>query len=82
MQCARALIASLRNTRPGQTTRIGSGIFSIVRTCTLDVCVRSRNYAKAYQYLKQCVFEYPETEWARRARGLLLQEEKAFREFQ
>ena len=47
-----------------------------------DVCVRRRDYTKAYQYLKQCVFEYPETEWARRARGLLLQEEKAFREFQ
>ena len=47
-----------------------------------DVCVRRRDYSGAYRYLKQCVFEYPETEWARRARGLLLQEEKAFRDFE
>ena len=32
--------------------------------------------------LKQTVFEYPETEWARRARGLLLQEGKNFKEFE
>ena len=47
-----------------------------------DVCVRRRDYSGAYRYLKQCVFEYPETEWARRARGLLLQEEKALRDFE
>ena len=47
-----------------------------------DVCCRRRDYAKAYHYLKQTVFEYPETEWARRARGLLLQEERSFKEFQ
>ena len=49
---------------------------------TGDVCVRRHDYTKAYQYLKQCVFEYPETEWARRARGLLLQEARAFKEFE
>ena len=47
-----------------------------------DVCVRRRDYTKAYQYLKRTVFEYPETEWARRARGLLLQEGKNFKDFE
>ncbi len=42
MQWARAEMASLRKTRPGQMTRIGSFMFSIVRTCTDDVWVRSR----------------------------------------
>ena len=46
-----------------------------------DVCVRRRDYTKAYQYLKRTVFEYPETEWARRARGLLLQEGRNFKDF-
>ena len=44
-----------------------------------DVSVRRKDYAKAYQYLKRTVFEYPETEWARRARGLLLQESQNFK---
>ena len=39
-----------------------------------DVCVRRKDYANAYRHLKRTVFEFPETEWARRARGLLLQE--------
>ena len=47
-----------------------------------DVCVRRHDYTKAYQYLKRTVFEFPETEWARRARGLLLQEGKNFKEFE
>ena len=47
-----------------------------------DVCVRRRDYTKAYEYLKRTVFEFPETEWARRARGLLLQEGKNFKEFE
>ena len=34
-------MASLRKTRPGAITRIGGGVFSITRTCTGDVCVRS-----------------------------------------
>ena len=46
-----------------------------------DVSVRRRDYQKAYQYLKRTVFEFPETEWARRARGLLLQEGRNFKEF-
>ena len=47
-----------------------------------DVSVRRNDYAKAYQYLKRTVFEFPETEWARRARGLLLQEGSAFKDFE
>jgi TolA-binding protein len=43
-----------------------------------DVYTRRRDYVNAYRSLKRCVFEYPETEWARRARGLLLQEGRAF----
>ena len=46
-----------------------------------DVCVRCKDYAKAYGHLKRTVFEYPETEWARRARGLLLQEGRNFKDF-
>ena len=47
-----------------------------------DACVRCKEYAKAYRYLKRTVFEYPETEWARRARGLLLQEGESFSKFE
>jgi outer membrane protein assembly factor BamD (BamD/ComL family) len=43
-----------------------------------DASLRAQVYDQAYLYLKRTVFEYPETEWARRARGLLLQEAKAF----
>ena len=46
-----------------------------------DVSVRRHDYSKAYQYLKRTVFEFPETEWARRARGLL-QEGRAFKDFE
>ena len=46
-----------------------------------DVCVRCKDYSKAYRQLKRTVFEYPETEWARRARGLLLQEGRNFKDF-
>ena len=43
-----------------------------------DASLRCKDYQNAYLYLKRTVFEYPETEWARRARGLLLQESKIF----
>ncbi len=43
-----------------------------------DASLRMKDYQNAYLYLKRTTFEYPETEWARRARGLLLQESKAF----
>ncbi|MBQ6923448.1 MAG: tetratricopeptide repeat protein [Kiritimatiellae bacterium] len=43
-----------------------------------DASLRAKDYEKSFLYLKRTVFEYPETEWARRARGLLLQESKAF----
>ena len=43
-----------------------------------DASLRAHDYEKSYLYLKRTVFEYPETEWARRARGLLLQEAKTF----
>jgi len=43
-----------------------------------DVQLRSGQAKKSYRSLKRCVLEYPETEWARRARGLLLQESDAF----
>lgn len=36
----------------------------------------------AYLYFKRVIFEYPETEWARRARGRLLQDEERFRNLQ
>ncbi|MCR5839217.1 MAG: outer membrane protein assembly factor BamD, partial [Kiritimatiellae bacterium] len=44
-----------------------------------DVQLRAGNAKGAYRTLKRCVLEYPETEWARRARGLLLQESDSFR---
>ena len=43
-----------------------------------DASFRIADYKNAYIYLKRVTFEYPETEWARRARGLLLQESEAF----
>ena len=43
-----------------------------------DVYARRKDFPNAYRCLKRCIFEYPETEWARRARGLLLQEERNF----
>lgn len=43
-----------------------------------DASLRAQDYETAFIYLKRTVFEYPETEWARRARGLLLQEQKRF----
>lgn len=45
-----------------------------------DASLRSGDYQNAYLYLKRTTFEYPDTEWARRARGLLLQESKAFKD--
>ena len=45
-----------------------------------DVQLRAGNAKGAYRTLKRCVLDYPETEWARRARGLLLQESDAFRD--
>jgi hypothetical protein len=36
----------------------------------------------AYLFLKRTVLEYPETEWARRARGLLLQESDMFKDME
>lgn len=47
-----------------------------------DTSFKSGNYQQAYFHLKRTVFEYPETEWARRARGLLLQEARRFEEFE
>ena len=41
MQCERAEMASLRNTRPGKMARMGGCVFYITRICTLEVCVRS-----------------------------------------
>ncbi len=43
-----------------------------------DASLKCGDYQNAYLYLKRTVFEYPETEWARRARGLLLQEANSF----
>jgi TolA-binding protein len=43
-----------------------------------DASFRIGDYPNAYLFLKRTVFEYPETEWARRARDMLVQETKAF----
>ncbi len=40
-----------------------------------DASLRAGDYQSAYLYLKRTTFEYPDTEWARRARGLLLQDD-------
>lgn len=45
-----------------------------------DVSFRMRDYPNAYIYLKRTTFEYPESQWARRARGLLLEQAEAFNE--
>ncbi|MCR5839815.1 MAG: outer membrane protein assembly factor BamD, partial [Kiritimatiellae bacterium] len=44
-----------------------------------DVQLRAGSAKGAYRTLKRCVLDYPETEWARRARGLLLQESDSFK---
>ena len=44
-----------------------------------DAALRARQSRDAYLFLKRTVLEYPETEWARRARGLLLQESDQFK---
>ena len=41
---------------------------------------RVGDYKNAYLNLKRCTFEYPESEWARRCRGFLLEQGKAFSE--
>ena len=43
-----------------------------------DASFRVRDYQNAYIYLKRTTFEYPETKWARYARGMLMQESKSF----
>lgn len=43
-----------------------------------DASFRTGDYKNAYLYFKRNVFEYPETEWARRSRGMLCLESKAF----
>ncbi|MDY5955485.1 MAG: outer membrane protein assembly factor BamD [Kiritimatiellia bacterium] len=43
-----------------------------------DAYFRIQDYGKAYLSLKRCAFEYPESKWARYARGLLATEAKAF----
>ncbi|MCC5843082.1 MAG: outer membrane protein assembly factor BamD [Verrucomicrobia bacterium] len=43
-----------------------------------DASLRGLDYANAYIFLRRTVFEYPESEWARRARGLLLQQADLF----
>lgn len=47
-----------------------------------DASFRIADYPNAYLFLKRTVFEYPETEWARRARGMLVQESEAFGELE
>ena len=43
-----------------------------------DASLRAMNYPNAYLFLKRVTFEYPESEWARRARGMLLQSAEHF----
>ena len=45
-----------------------------------DASMRKGDAKSAYIFLKRTVLEYPETEWARRARGLMLQNGKMFKD--
>ena len=45
-----------------------------------DISFRLKDYPNAYIYLKRTTFEYPESKWARYARGMLLQEASSFEE--
>ncbi len=45
-----------------------------------DASFRLKDYANAYLYLKRTTFEYPESKWARHARGMLLQESSSFKD--
>lgn len=44
-----------------------------------DASLRKEDVKSAYIFLKRAILEYPETEWARRARGLMLQNGKMFK---
>ena len=54
-QCARAEIASLRYTRPGQITRMGGCWLSMTRACTEDVCERSTMSGRASTKKVSCM---------------------------
>lgn len=43
-----------------------------------DASLRAADYPGAYIFLKRTVLEYPESEWARRSRGMLLQSAEQF----
>ncbi len=43
-----------------------------------DTSLKRHDWKGAYLFLKRTVLEYPETEWARRARGLLVRESERF----
>ena len=43
-----------------------------------DTSLKRQGWKDAYLFLKRTVLEYPETEWARRARGLLVRESDRF----
>lgn len=43
-----------------------------------DASLRGLDFASAYIFLRRTTFEYPESEWARRARGILLQSASLF----
>ena len=45
-----------------------------------DASFRLKDYPNAYIYLKRTTFEYPESKWARYARGMLLQESSSFKD--
>ena len=47
-----------------------------------DTALKAGRDKDSYFYLKRTILEYPETEWARRARGLLLQETERFKKME
>ena len=47
-----------------------------------DTSIKAGDDKGSYFYLKRTILEYPETEWARRARGLLLQESERFKKME
>lgn len=74
----RDAVASLRQLIEKDDGTVTSSMRAQAMYWAGDASLRAQDNENAYLYLKRTTFEYPETEWARRARGLLLQSAEEF----
>jgi tetratricopeptide (TPR) repeat protein len=71
-------VASFQMLIDDQTGNIDRDIRAQAMYWAGDASLRALDFPGAYLFLRRTVFEYPESEWARRARGLLLQSANLF----